>query len=285
MNTKTFFSTPKGSNNWYHYIILPLTVVVLASLLSLPAFFFKTEKDTPLYYFQLLLISAFMAIMVFVALKWIHKRSGYTLINAQKIRWGRIFWAMGCFGAITFLFELLSWQLNPKFYKFSFNEATFYQYLIVSLVLIPFQAAGEELLMRGYFLQGISWATHRPWVAAIITSVLFGLLHFGNPELEAFGNVFILNYILMGLALAIMTLMDDGAELAIGVHIINNLYSAILVGYPSSALQTNTLFTLTNYQTILWTIVMLLSFAIFLLLAAKKYQWISFKSLFDKLDV
>ncbi|AFK03330.1 Abortive infection protein [Emticicia oligotrophica DSM 17448] len=285
MLTKTFFSTPKGSNKWYNYILVPIYVVILAALFSVPAFIIlsKPKPNTYQSYLQLLLPSAMLVFSTFLVLKWVHRRSGYSLINATKIRWNRIFWAMGCFGSITLLFELVSWFENPSSYQFSFDKSTFFQYLIISLVLIPFQSAGEELLMRGYFLQGIAWATKRPWLAVLITSVLFGLLHLGNPELKAFGYVFILNYMLMGLVAGIMTVMDDGTELAIGVHIINNLYSAIFIGYTSSALQTSTIYHIKDYDTTFLSFSMILGSVIFLGICYKKYQWNSFKSFFDKL--
>lgn len=285
MSTHTFFSTPKGSNKWYNYILVPICVVILAGVFSVPAFIIlsKPKPNTYQSYLQLLLPSAMMVFSTFLILKWVHRRSGYSLINATKIRWNRIFWAMGCFGIITLLLELVSWFVNPSLYQFSFDKSTFFQYLTISLVLIPFQSAGEEILMRGYFLQGITWATKRPWLAVLITSVLFGLLHLGNPELKAFGYVFILNYILMGCAAGIMTIMDDGTELAIGVHIINNLYSAIFIGYSASALQTSTLYHVNDYNPTLWSIIMVLSFVIFLGICYKKYRWNSFKSFFDKL--
>lgn len=285
--TKTFFSTPKGSNKWYNYILVPIYVIILAGIFSVPGFiiFYKAKPNTYQSYLQLLLPSAMIVISIFLILKWVHKRSGFTLINATQIRWKRMVWAMSCFGGILLLIELINWFFNPSLYTFSFDQTTFFPYLIISLALIPFQAAGEEMLMRGYLMQGIAWATKRPWLALLITSILFGSLHLANPEIKAFGYVFILNYIFMGLAMGILTIMDDGAEIAIGVHIINNLYSAILVTFPSSALKTSTIFTVNEYNATFWTIVEILSFVVFLIICQKKYHWSSFKSLFEKLDV
>jgi len=80
-----------------------------------------------------------------------------------------------------------------------------------------------------------------------------------------------------------MTVMDDGTELAIGVHIINNLYSAIFIGYSASALQTSTIYYIKDYDTVSMSICMVLALVIFLGICYKKYQWNSFKSFFDKL--
>lgn len=284
MNNKTFFQTPKGSNKWYNYIFLFFLVGLLAALLSLPVYFIKSDVGTYQKYLKDLLPSALMFLSLFWVFKWLHQRSALSLINASKIRWKRIVWAMVCFGAITLFFELANWLYNPTLYQFSFNPTTFFQFMAISLILIPFQAAAEELLMRGYYLQGIAWATKRPWLAVILTSFFFGLLHLANPEIKAFGWPFIFGYIFMGIAAGIMTIIDDGTELAIGLHIVNNLYSAIIVSFTSSALQTNTLFFVKDYNPIFWSIVGTISLLIFLAISHKKYGWGSYKSLFEKLD-
>jgi hypothetical protein len=284
MPAKSYLSLSKGSNQWYKYILFFVIFIVLASLFSVPAYFIKSKPNSYLSYFKLIFPSAILLPCVFITLKWVHNRSGFTLINAEKIRWERIFWAMGCFGGLTFLIEIFSWLINPSLYTFSFDKNTFFQYSIISVVLIPFQAAGEELLCRGYLMQGVAWATKKPWFALLFTSLLFGALHLANPELKKFGNIFILNYITTGLAMGIMTIMDDGTELAIGVHIVNNLYSAILITYPSSALKTSAIFTINEYNATFWTIAGLLSFIVFLIICQKKYQWSNFKSLFENLE-
>jgi len=49
-------------------------------------------------------------------------------------------------------------------------------------------------------------------------------------------------YIGTGLLLGIMTLMDDGMELALGFHLGNNLMAALLITSDFSALQTDAVF-------------------------------------------
>ena len=269
MNNKSFFKTPKGSNKWYKYILSLFLIVLLTALISIPIYIYKTKLDTYQHYFQNLAPNAIMFPIIFLVLKWLHSRSAFTLINAGNIRWRRMLWAMGCYGGILLFFELVSWLYNPSLYQFSFNKATFFQYMAISLVLIPFQSAAEEVLMRGYYLQGLAWATKRPWIAVIVSSVVFGLLHLANPEIKAFGWPFVFGYIFMGIAAGVMTVMDDGVELAIGLYIVNNLYSAIIVSFSASALQTNTLFFIKNYNPTFWSIVAILSFLLFLAISHK----------------
>lgn len=51
-----------------------------------------------------------------------------------------------------------------------------------------------------------------------------------------------LNYFLMGVGLGWVSLRDDGVERAIGIHVVNNLYAGIAVGYANSVLSTPTFF-------------------------------------------
>ena len=72
----------------------------------------------------------------------------------------------------------------------------------------------------------------------IVTSVVFGLLHIANPEVEKLGYIVMIYYIGTGLFLGIITLMDDGLELVLGFHAANNLFTALLVTADWTAFQT-----------------------------------------------
>ena len=83
--------------------------------------------------------------------------------------------------------------------------------------------------MRGYLMQGIGLMSGKRWVPLVTTSMIFGLLHFFNPEVEKLGYGIMVYYIGTGFFLGILTLMDEGLELAIGFHAANNLFTALLV--------------------------------------------------------
>ena len=78
-------------------------------------------------------------------------------------------------------------------------------------------------------MQGIGVIVKNKWVPLIVTSVVFGSLHFANPEVDKLGPVIMVYYIGTGLFLGIMTLMDEGMELSLGFHAANNLFTALLV--------------------------------------------------------
>jgi membrane protease YdiL (CAAX protease family) len=118
----------------------------------------------------------------------------------------------------------------------------------------------------------------------IITSIGFGLLHGFNPEVDKLGPIMMVFYIGTGLVLGIMTLMDDGLELALGFHAANNMFTALLVTSDWSALQTDALLTYTAdpEKMAVSEIVLpvLIVYPLLLLLLSKKYGWTNWK---DKL--
>jgi len=121
-------------------------------------------------------------------------------------------------------------------------------------------------------------------VPLIITSVLFGLIHSANPEIEKFGfGTMQLYYITAGLMLGIMTIMDDGLELALGTHAATNFTGAVFVGYDGAALSTDSLFTshALNAQTMTYAFIALA--IVFLITLKVKYNWTSFTKVFEEI--
>lgn len=131
---------------------------------------------------------------------------------------------------------------NLDAYRFNFNPATFLPYLLVALVLFPIQTTSEELFFRGWIIQ---WAAKRNtnivWLSAL-SGVVFTLPHLVNPE--AAGDIWgaFLGYFSVGFALGWVTVRDRSLEVAIGAHLSNNLFAALVVGYEGGALPAEALF-------------------------------------------
>ena len=145
--------------------------------------------------------------------------------------------------------------------------------------MVPLQTTAEELFFRGYLMQGLGvWARNR-WVPLLFTSLLFGLLHGSNPEVAKLGTILISVYILTGFFLGIITLMDDGLELAIGFHAANNLVVALLVTADRTAFQTHSLFKdVAEPQLEFFLIAPPIIYAIILFIFAKQYGWTSWRN-------
>ena len=169
---------------------------------------------------------------------------------------------------------------------FQFQPFNFIMMCIVILIFIPFQVAFEEFIFRGYLMQGSILLFKYRWVALLLTGFAFGLLHGSNPEVDRFGFwVAMPQYILMGLLLGLVAIWDDGLELALGLHLANNVISSLVVTHDASALQTHALFKdMAPTASHMDTVVMLVCGVIFLWVCNRKYKFFSKVNLWGKVE-
>ncbi len=201
-----------------------------------------------LAYASMLLVFPIIAGGVWMAQKFIHKRSIRSLHTAAaRYRWGRMFFAMVVFWIIAGALSYFAHASGQSPAELVFEPSKFWGFAIVSLLFIPLQSATEEIILRGYLNQGLSRLIKNPWIIFIITSAGFAALHLGNPEIAqsaAEGNKYITlsGYFFFGFFACVLTYIDGGLETAIGVHAANNLFAATIMGYDHSALPTPTVF-------------------------------------------
>ena len=131
-----------------------------------------------------------------------------------------------------------------------FDARRFFPFAVVVLLLTPMQTTAEELLFRGYLLQATGHLGRNFWILALVNGFLFMVPHLGNPELAASAILLPLFYLSIGAFFAFITLRDNSAELAIGAHAANNLYSALFANYTNSALQTESIFLVTELDAV-----------------------------------
>ena len=159
-----------------------------------------------------------------------------------KIDFKRIFLSFFLTGSISVLMIIFSILISPENYVLNFDLTSFIILFLICIVMIPIQASAEEYLFRGYLMQSLGRLTKTRWFPFIFTSIAFGLLHGANPEVEVLGNIVFVWYIGSGFLAGIMTLMDEGMELAIGWHIANNFFTALLVTADWTAMNTASVF-------------------------------------------
>ena len=121
---------------------------------------------------------------------------------------------------------------------------------------------------------------NRPWIGLFLTSFIFGCLHIFNPEVQKLGLGILIYYIGTGLFLGIITLMDQGIELALGFHAANNLITALLVTSSWTAFQTESiLIDISDPSLVGETIIsMLILYPLFYIYMFKKYKWSDLKN-------
>jgi len=233
----------------------------------------------------ILLILGFLGAIVglWLGVRFLHKRPFKTLITPfENIRWNRIFFSFGIWFGMSVIIEVVSYFMDPSSYIFRFNGLSFFVLVIVAFLLLPIQTSAEELVFRGYMLQGIGLLTKTRWIPILITSLLFGLIHIFNPEIKEFGvGVMMSYYMSVGLFLGIITVMDDGLELALGIHAATNIFGAVFTTYEGSALKTDALLISTQVNPPLMLVAVIIVSTIFYLICHKKYNWPPISKIFD----
>ena len=235
---------------WQLVGTIPLTIVSFLEAGSLPEFLSASESSfaslfpakSNLYLLLILLtfIGGFIA-LIFV-IKYIHKQTLTQLTTSRKkIDWGRFFFGFGLIATLSIVTTVLDFYSNPENYEVQFELIPFLIMLVIVVTLIPIQTSFEEYFFRGYLMQGIGIAAKNKWVPLLITSVIFGGLHFFNPEVEKIGNIAMVYYIGTGFFLGIITLMDEGMEISLGFHAGTNLIIALLVTSDWTVFQTNSI--------------------------------------------
>lgn len=212
--------------------------------------------------------------------KFIHRQSIRSLTTSRKkIDWNRVLFSFGLWTVISTLLTTAAYFSAPENFVINFELIPFFSFLLLAIILIPLQTSFEEYLFRGYLMQGLGVVTNSRLIPFLTSSVLFGLMHIANPEVGKMGMVIMIYYIGTGFFLGILTLMDEGLELALGFHAANNLIGALLVTADWTAFQTNSILKDISEPAAGFDVVIpvFVIFPILLFLFSKKYKWHNWK--------
>lgn len=255
------------------------------SIESMDAEFYQTMGHTRFLFWVL-----FPYLLVFIGVlihhRWMHQRPILQAFTAmERFRWKRLFFAF--FLILILMLGLMSIQIyadsfnHGQAFTFQFNPSKFFPLLMVSLVMLPIQTTCEELLFRSYLLKGLKLRIKRTGTSILLSALMFGLMHIGNPEIQELGYHMLIYYILSGLFLALITTVDDGLELAIGYHTANNLIAAIFVTTDWQVFRTDALFLNHEEPGDGWSslIFLLILLPSLFLLFKRMYRWPSWKEI------
>ncbi|MCX2680128.1 CPBP family intramembrane metalloprotease [Galbibacter sp. EGI 63066] len=226
--------------------------------------------------FLMLLSPAFGLLVLLLWVKFGHQQPIRALTTARKkVDWKRIWFSFLLWASISTILVFVDIWLSPESYEFNFKLYPFLILVVIAIVMLPIQTSMEEYLFRGYLMQGLGTLLKNKWAPLVITSLMFGLLHGANPEVDKLGWGIMVYYIGTGLFLGIITLMDDGMELALGFHAANNLTAALLVTADWTALQTHSLYKDISDPVLGYDVLVpvLVFFPIIILIFSLKYGW------------
>lgn len=303
-----FKSATSGDNYWPYYFLtiiavifgyaigqVPLVIVEVLQVRSNPEITtdivaqFEKTMDFSLIGLSsnvglILMIMLFVAVMLafMLAIKHLHKLPFKRLITPRSsIDFKKILFGFGLWFGIALVFEVVLMMLYPDVYYLNFKPSSWVFLLLICLFLLPIQTSLEELVIRGYLMPGLSLITNDKWVPLVVSSILFGAMHASNPEVARYGFwTMQLYYLLAGLFLGLITILDDSLELALGVHAATNIFGAAFFSFEGSVLQTDSIFKASIINPLMMTLTFFLGAVIFMLICNKKYKWGGFKNLF-----
>ena len=206
-----------------------------------------------------------LLVAVVVAVVVLHRRPWRTLITPfPAIDWRRVMLGGIAWGVLLLLGAAAESLIFPGRYAWTADWQQWLPFVAAALLLTPLQCLAEELMFRGYLVQGLARISRHPAFLAVASSILFTLPHLINPEVEAYGAwIMAANYFAMALFLATIALRDGRLELAIGAHIANNLLLALGVNYANSVFDTPSLFTANTLDPVYSLVTLLLGAAVF----------------------
>jgi membrane protease YdiL (CAAX protease family) len=94
---------------------------------------------------------------------------------------------------------------------------------VLAVLLIPLQAASEELLFRGYLTQTLGRIVRSRVLIALAVGLAFGGLH-----LNAYGPLTVPYFLVLSLIFSLVSLRDERLELVIGGHAAMNLFAFVV---------------------------------------------------------
>lgn len=176
---------------------------------------------TPLVFIALLITIIPVIPAIFIArLITNFKPLGLIHSIAGRMRWSYLSVFLG-FGFLIFgLYNVgnlvLAGSLTTQNSVHPLNSGMFWLYIVLILLIVPFQCYAEELLFRGYLMQTVGrWLKNPAW-AIIIPAPIFMVLH-------GYGLWGLLSVLTMALIAGFLCWYTGGLEAGIGLHIANNV--------------------------------------------------------------
>lgn len=238
----------------------------------------------PSYVSLLLVLLGFMiaAAVLAVMIRFVHKRPVKTVITPhRRIHFSKIGTAFLLWMALAAVAEVGMYLLTPESYTWHWDASKWLPLVVVCILFLPVQTTFEEVFVRGYLLQGLGLLTHHKWSVILLTSCIFAGMHLGNPEIREFGTgIMVIYYFSVALFLAVITFLDDGLEMALGIHAATNIYGASVVTFTGSALQTDALVFLEEVNPALSLAFFYAMAVVFYVIVKKKYRLYPLRSLF-----
>lgn len=160
-------------------------------------------------------------------------------IGITLVQMGSIFLVMLAFSWL--IFTGFAWEFDPI--------GLVLKNIVLFFVIFVLVGWNEELLSRGYHLQTIADGLNLFW-GVVISSAVFGLLHFGNPNATW---VSVTGIFFAGVFFAYAYIRTRQLWLPIGLHLGWNFFEGVVFGFPVSGLDIYPLTRIGVTGPVIWT--------------------------------
>lgn len=184
-----------------------------------------------------------------------HRRGGWWLDFAFGLALGALLLSGIFFAELAF-----GWLVVEGTFQTTSPERPFALAILPPLLLFVLVGIQEEIWVRGYQLhnlaEGLNFAASGPRAAVllawVLSSILFGLYHLGNPNTTIISTA---NLVLAGLFLGLGYILTGELALPIGLHIAWNFFEGHVFGFPVSGttLDQTTFIAIAQQGPDLWT--------------------------------
>ena len=225
----------RGRNSWWRYLCSVVLALVTAMVLGLAiavalVLSHQTPPDLaaqvthptrPAVFFIATGISFACLLAGFaLAIRLLHGKRFTDLLGDW--RWQ----ALAAGGAIWFAIEALAtladFGIAPQTFQLTASSRTL-ALLLTAAPALAIQTFTEEFVFRGFVTQGLLVAIRKPWLTAIASGLIFGAVHVPNGWPQA------VNATLFGIATAYIAIETGGIAFSFGIHLVNNLFGAVVV--------------------------------------------------------
>lgn len=222
-----------GKNKWWHYALSIFSLAVVIALVNIlirivlpdiKQLFPDNDFGKGLFTYSLVLVIFGLALLafLFVASK-LHQRSKMSFIsNKGTFSWRQYFIGFLAWGSLLFIGSTIFDYQKLEDFVTNFNLYLFASLFLLGFVAIGVQSFFEELVLRGYLLQGMHLLIKKLVTLVILNSLIFGVLHFGYG-IESF-----LSSWAFGVAFAIIVILQNRIEFVSGAHNANNLILSLI---------------------------------------------------------
>lgn len=203
----------------------------------------SVQSERP-YMLVTLFVTIFGIITAIVYCKCIEKRPltsmGFKKKNAVRDYIIGLFVGFAMFSAVI-LINVLTGSMTIEGISENLGSKTII-FIIIFFVGFVIQGASEEIMVRGYFMTSLG-AKHNMWIAVLVSSAAFGILHIGNPGFTFLGFV---NIVLVGVLFGLYVICFDNIWGACALHTMWNFVQGNFYGVRVSGLSMSDSVLVTN---------------------------------------